>query len=71
MRQTEASGEAIEGTPGSDGLGTITNGFLEMSNVSVVDEMVSMIVVQRAYEASSKALQTADNMLQMANNIKR
>jgi flagellar basal-body rod protein FlgG len=42
-----------------------------MSNVSVVDEMVSMIVVQRAYEASSKALQTADSMLQMANNVKR
>ena len=71
MRQTEASGEAVEGTPGSDGFGTVTNGFLEMSNVSVVDEMVSMIVVQRAYEASSKALQTADSMLQMANNVKR
>jgi len=71
MRQTEASGEAIEGTPGSDGFGTVTNGFLEMSNVSVVDEMVSMIVSQRAYEASSKALQTADSMLQMANNLKR
>jgi flagellar basal-body rod protein FlgG len=42
-----------------------------MSNVSIVDEMVQMIIVQRAYEANSKALQTADNMLQMANNVKR
>ena len=71
LRKTEGSGDATEGTPGSEGFGTITNNFLEMSNVSVVDEMVSMIVVQRAYEASSKALQTADSMLQMANNVKR
>ena len=70
-RPTDASGEAIAGTPGSDGLGTIAQGFLEMSNVDVVEEMVSMIMAQRAYEANSKAIQTADNMLQMANNIKR
>ena len=71
LRPTEGSGDAIEGTPGSEGFGTISNSFLEMSNVSIVDEMVNMIVVQRAYEANSKAIQTADSMLQMANNVKR
>jgi len=70
-RSTDASGEAISGTPGSDGVGTIAQGFLEMSNVDVVEEMVSMIMSQRAYEINSKAIQTADSMLQMANNIKR
>ena len=70
-RSTDGSGEAISGTPGSDGVGTIAQGFLEMSNVDVVEEMVSMIMAQRAYEVNSKAIQTADSMLQMANNIKR
>jgi len=68
---TEASGEAVIGTAGEDGLGTISQGYLEMSNVSVVDEMVSMITAQRAYELNSKAIQAADEMLQMANNVKR
>ena len=70
-RPTEASGEAVTGTAGEDGLGTISQGYLEMSNVSVVDEMVSMITAQRAYELNSKAIQAADEMLQMANNVKR
>jgi flagellar basal-body rod protein FlgG len=70
-RSTDASNEAIAGRPGSDGMGTIAQGFLEMSNVDVVQEMVSMIMCQRAYEINSKAIQTADSMLQMANNIKR
>jgi flagellar basal-body rod protein FlgG len=68
---TEGSGDEIVGTPGEDGFGTISQGFLEMSNVSVVDEMVSMITAQRAYETNSKIIQTADDMLQMANNLKR
>ncbi len=68
---TEASGEPIEGTPGDESFGTIAQGYLEMSNVNVVEEMVTMIVAQRAYEANSKAIQTADSMLQIANNIKR
>jgi flagellar basal-body rod protein FlgG len=68
---TEASGEAVIGIAGEDGLGTIAQGYLEMSNVSVVDEMVSMITAQRAYELNSKAIQAADEMLQMANNVKR
>ncbi|CAN2047002.1 flagellar basal-body rod protein FlgG [Candidatus Magnetomoraceae bacterium gMMP-1] len=70
-RPTDASGQGTEGTPGSDGFGTIGQGFLEMSNVNVVEEMVNMIVGQRAYEVNSKAIQTADSMLQIANNIKR
>ncbi|MCK4388851.1 MAG: flagellar basal-body rod protein FlgG [Desulfobacterales bacterium] len=70
-RSTDASGEATEGTPGMDGFGTIAQGYLEMSNVNVVEEMVAMIETQRAYEVNSKAIQTADSMAQMANNIKR
>jgi flagellar basal-body rod protein FlgG len=68
---TEGSGDEIVGTPGQDGFGTIAQGFLEMSNVSVVDEMVNMITAQRAYETNSKVIQTADDMLQIANNLKR
>ncbi len=69
--RTAASGEASTGTPGEDGFGTIAQGFLEMSNVSVVDEMVNMITAQRAYEINSKAIQASDDMLQTANNLKR
>ena len=68
---TEASGDAITGTAGQDGYGTIAQGYLEMSNVSVVDEMVNMITAQRAYEINSKTIRTADEMLQMANGLKR
>jgi len=68
---TQASGEAIVGTPGENGLGTLLSGFVEQSNVSVVEEMVNMIVSQRAYEASSKVIRTADEMLTQANNVVR
>ena len=68
---TDASGDAIVGTAGEDGLGSLAQGFLEMSNVSVVDEMVKMITAQRAYEINSKTIQAADDMLQQANNVKR
>lgn len=71
FRQTEASGDAIEGIPGEEGFGTMANNFLEKSNVSVVEEMVAMIIGQRAYEANSKSVQTADTMLGLANNLKR
>lgn len=67
---TEASGEAEESQPGTDGLGTLLQGYLESSNVNVVEEMVNMIVSQRAYEANSKIIKTADEMLQIANNVK-
>ena len=69
--ETAASGNPTVGTPGEDGFGTIAQGYLEMSNVSVVDEMVNMITAQRAYEINSKAIQAADDMLQTANNLKR
>jgi len=68
---SEASGNEMIGTAGEDGIGTLSQGFLEMSNVSVVDEMVNMITAQRAYESNSKAIQAADDMLQLANNVKR
>ena len=69
--QTSASGDAVTGTAGEEGFGTIAQGYLEMSNVNIVEEMVNMIIAQRAYEVNSKAIQTADDMLQMANNLKR
>jgi flagellar basal-body rod protein FlgG len=68
---TDASGDPTTGTPGEDGFGTIAQGFLEMSNVSVVEEMVNMITSQRAYEINSKVIQTSDDMLQTANHLKR
>ncbi|MFH1155847.1 MAG: flagellar basal-body rod protein FlgG [Pseudomonadota bacterium] len=71
FRGTEGSGAATEGNPGENGAGTVANNFLEMSNVSVVEEMVSMIVGQRAYEANSKSIQTADSMLGIATGLKR
>ncbi len=69
--ETPASGAAIVGTPDSDGLGRVTQGYLEMSNVDVVTEMVNMIVAQRAYEINSKMIQTADDMSSLVNNLKR
>ncbi len=66
---SEASGDAVEGEPGTEGFGTILQGFLENSNVNVVEEMVNMIAGQRAYEANSKVIRTADEMLRIANNV--
>jgi flagellar basal-body rod protein FlgG len=71
FRPSEASGDPQEGNPGIDGMGTLAQGYLEMSNVDVVEEMVNMITGQRAYEVASKSIKAADEMLQMANNIKR
>ncbi len=71
LMESETSGTAVTGTPGEDGLGTINQGYLEASNVNIVEEMVAMILAQRAYELNGKAITTADEMLQMANNIKR
>ncbi|MDZ7579462.1 MAG: flagellar basal-body rod protein FlgG [Deltaproteobacteria bacterium] len=68
---TAASGDVIIGTAAEDSFGTIAQGYLEGSNVSVVEEMVSMIVAQRAYETNSKVIQASDEMLQMANNVRR
>lgn len=67
---TDASGDAIEGDPGSDGIGTISQGYLENANVNIVEEMVNMIMAQRAYEATSKVIRTSDEMMRIANNIR-
>ena len=67
---TDASGQPIIGVPGGqEGLGTLLQGYIEQSNVSVVDEFVNMIVTQRAYEANSKVVKAADEMYQEVNNI--
>lgn len=68
---TGSSGDPITDIPTQSGLGQIDQGYLEMSNVKVVDEMVNMIVAQRAYEMNSKAIQTAEDMAAIANNLKR
>lgn len=69
--ETDASGSPTTGTPGVDGMGTLLQGFLEMSNVNIMQEMINLIIGQRAYEVNSKAIQAADEMLQMANNVRR
>ncbi len=68
---TVASGDPITGTPGQDGLGKLSSGYVEMANVKVVEEMVNLITAQRAYEVNSKSIQTADEMLDVANNLRR
>jgi flagellar basal-body rod protein FlgG len=62
--ETQSSGAPIVSTPGLNGLGTLQQGYLEASNVNVVQELVNMIETQRAYEINSKAVQTSDQMLQ-------
>ena len=69
--ETEASGEPLDGNPGEDGAGTLVQSVIEMSNVQVVEEMVNMIVAQRAYESDAKAITTSDSMLEIANGLKR
>ncbi|HLP58814.1 MAG TPA: flagellar basal-body rod protein FlgG [Candidatus Deferrimicrobium sp.] len=68
---TASSGDPIPGTPGLEGLGTIAQGFQEMSNVDIVEELVGMIIAQRAYETCSKAIQAADGILRNALTIGR
>jgi flagellar basal-body rod protein FlgG len=68
---TPASGNPIVDAPGSNSMGRLNQGFLEMSNVALVEEMVDMITTQRAYEVNSKAIQASDEMLQTANNLTR
>ncbi|MBI4278113.1 MAG: flagellar basal-body rod protein FlgG [Armatimonadetes bacterium] len=68
---TPASGEPVVGEPGREGRGTLGQGMLEASNVQLVEEMVRMIAAQRAYEAISKVISTSDEVLQMANLMRR
>ncbi|MDW8002889.1 MAG: flagellar basal-body rod protein FlgG [Deltaproteobacteria bacterium] len=69
--ESDASGPPIIGRPGELGFGTLLQGYVEMSNVNVLQEMISLIVGQRAYEVNSKAVQAADEMLQITNNVRR
>ncbi len=67
--ETAASGAPQAGTPGLNGLGMVTQGFVETSNVNVVEELVQMIQTQRAYELNSKSIQTSDQMLQRLSQL--
>ncbi|MGI6575458.1 MAG: flagellar basal-body rod protein FlgG [bacterium] len=70
-RYTEAAGEMMTDLVPGEGCGTLAANYLELSNVQVVEEMINMIVAQRAYEINAKAIQAADEMLGMANNLRR
>lgn len=68
---TDASGDPFIGIPGTEGYGTIQQGYIEQSNVDIVNEMVNLIVAQRAYETNSKMVQTAEEMMSLTNGLKR
>lgn len=68
--ETPASGTATTGNPGSTGIGTIQQGFLETSNVNVVEEITNLITAQRAYEMNSKVIETSDQMMSTVSNIR-
>ncbi|MGE5579855.1 MAG: flagellar basal-body rod protein FlgG [Bacillota bacterium] len=70
-RATQLSGEPVDAVPGQDGAGLIRGGYIETSNVEIVTEMVNLIIAQRAFELNSKAVETADQMWGIANNVKR
>lgn len=70
-KETPSSGAPELGSPGENGYGELSQGSLELSNVQVVEEMVNLILAQRAYEVNSKAVQAADEMLQQGNNLRR
>lgn len=67
---TQSSGQPNQGVPGTDNTGTLMQGALESSNVSVMNEMTDLIKAQRAYEMNSKVMGVADQMLQTVNNIR-
>ena len=71
FEETASSGSPTVGNPGENGFGTLSQGSLESSNVSTVEEIVQMVTGQRAYEANSKVIQTADSLLSTAINVKR
>ena len=69
--ETPESGNPLFGTAGTDGFGEIHQGYLESSNVEIVEEMIAMITAQRSYEINSKTVKTVEEMMSMANNLKR
>ena len=68
---TEKSGEPVRGKPGDDGFGTVQQGFTEASNVKLNDELINLVVAQRAYEVNAKVIQASDEMLGISNNLRR
>lgn len=66
-----SAGEPLNAKPGEDGMGSLQQGFLEASNVKLIEEMINLIVAQRAYEVNSKIIQASDEMLGMSNNLRR
>jgi len=68
---TQKSGDAVSSIPGENGLGTIAQGFLESSNVKLVEEMINLIIAQRAYEINAKVVQASDELLSISNNLRR
>jgi len=69
--ESDASGAGLTGAPGTNGFGVINQGYLESSNVELVEELVNMITAQRAFEFNSQAIRTADEMLQVVSNLRR
>lgn len=70
-RSSDASGDAISGKSGEDGLGSFVQGYLEGSNVKMVEEMVNLMIAQRTYEANVKVVQASDEMLAMVNGLRK
>ena len=70
MEQTSASGEAVQLTPGTPGVGITRQGYLEQSNVNIIQQITDLISAQRAYEMNSKAIETADQIMTTTNQIK-
>ncbi|PPQ27629.1 flagellar basal-body rod protein FlgG [Rhodopila globiformis] len=70
LMQTDASGQPVPGAPGSPGFGSVQQGYVESSNVNVVQEMTNLISAQRAYEMNSKVIEAADQMMQTTNQIR-
>lgn len=68
---SERTGAAVVAKPGEDGMGTIAQGYLESSNVDLAQEMVNLVLAQRAYELNSKVIQASDEMLSISNNLRR
>src|SRR4030095_6116273 len=68
---TQKSGAALLGKPGDEGYGTLAQGFLESSNVKLVEEMIGLVVAQRAFEVNARAIQASDELLSLVNNLRR
>ena len=68
-QETSASGNAVQGTPGQQGMGVLEQGFLEGSNVQIVDELIGLIKAERAFESNSKIIKSSSDILQITNNL--